>query len=358
MNKNPIVLASTLLLVGASLVSCQDGLPGDPGTSDSTRFDGRVIFTEVIPGTEVPRIVSLKGDSLGALTVASEGWLVTEPQNGKIVYVVSNTTGKSVFVANVDGTNKRRVEIPSNDGLDLLEGSVVLSPDASKIAFSLRDDERLGVSMLHVMDVTATNAQQVAPNFQPETTPAFSPDGKKLAYYGVDNQGIASATTNLFILDLETVVATPVHPAPFEAEQDDFALIDWSKDGSKLLHHTASEIYICNADGSSLRKLANGIQPQFSPDNNYIAYLNGEVNFGSSEVHVMRSDGTSDRSITSTETLIEAFPGWSNDGRWIVFTAFDPGSAYKGQIKTANASDPTRVRSYGTGTGRGFLIGK
>jgi len=76
-------------------------------------------------------------------------------------------------------------------------------------------------------------------------------------------------------------------------------------------------VYVVNADGSGLRRLAPGGQPVWSPDGRRIAYVtwNGEAGL---RIEVMNADG-SDKHVLARKA---EKPSWSPDGSRIVFLSF------------------------------------
>ncbi len=71
----------------------------------------------------------------------------------------------------------------------------------------------------------------------------------------------------------------------------------------------AGAIYVMNPNGSALRLLADGRDPDWSPRGGYIVFT-GPGNY----INIMRSDGSRSRRLTRGEQ-----PAWSPDGKLIVF---------------------------------------
>lgn len=109
---------------------------------------------------------------------------------------------------------------------------------------------------------------------------------------------------------------------------------DWSPDGSEILFtlggtgggcavsvRTAPspdpcEIWVMRSDGSNRRFVAPGLQPDWSPDGNRIAYAWGQ---GDSEIYVMNADGSGSTQLTQTPERAHT-PDWSPDGSRLIFT--------------------------------------
>ena len=74
----------------------------------------------------------------------------------------------------------------------------------------------------------------------------------------------------------------------------------WSPDGRKIAFGGDGEIYVMNADGRGLRRLtrnpASDGSPAWSPDGRRIAF--GSERDGNLEVYVMNTDGSGQRNLT------------------------------------------------------------
>jgi hypothetical protein len=73
--------------------------------------------------------------------------------------------------------------------------------------------------------------------------------------------------------------------------------------------------------GGGVARLATGVDPAFSPDGRLIAFVKGNRN-----LMVMRSDGSSARTVLSSHSLSD--PSFSADGRSIFFTRDTSGEGY------------------------------
>jgi TolB protein len=98
----------------------------------------------------------------------------------------------------------------------------------------------------------------------------------------------------------------------------------WSPDGRKLAFVSErdgnAEIYVMNADGSEQENLtrqpATDSHPSWSADGRRIAFVSRRD--GNSEIYVMNADGSGPRNLTRTP-FYDRDPAWSPDGRRIVF---------------------------------------
>jgi DNA-binding winged helix-turn-helix (wHTH) protein len=99
-----------------------------------------------------------------------------------------------------------------------------------------------------------------------------------------------------------------------------------SPDGKKLVYMAgqmeAMEIWVCNSDGSSPKKLTNMGRtgtPRWSPDGRWIVF-DSDGRFGRSGIYVVSADGGPVRAVVADETN-NSVPSWSRDGKYIYFAS-------------------------------------
>ena len=108
-------------------------------------------------------------------------------------------------------------------------------------------------------------------------------------------------------------------PAPLDVQTP-----AWSPDGRKLAFVSRrdgnSEIYVINADGSGQENLtqhpARDSHPSWSRDGRKLAFVSRRD--GNSEIYVMNADGSGLRNVTRAPSN-DLDPAWSPDGRAIAF---------------------------------------
>lgn len=76
------------------------------------------------------------------------------------------------------------------------------------------------------------------------------------------------------------------------------------------------DIYIINADGTNLRRVTHGIDPQLSPDGTQIAFTRWEPRY---ELFTINVDGTNERAWTHGWRKMKS-PTWSADGSALTFS--------------------------------------
>ncbi|MGC2656928.1 MAG: S9 family peptidase [Bryobacteraceae bacterium] len=147
--------------------------------------------------------------------------------------------------------------------------SFAWSPDSSKIAFSAAKSPLLafsGEQDIYLLDLTQNNAvKKIVALPGPDSSPKFSPDGKRLAfstalgqpYYYYANQHIAT-------VDLATVAGKPAL-APADVDDltasfdEDPQLLDWGPDGVYFaaLQKTSIHLFTANPESRKIQRMSS-----------------------------------------------------------------------------------------------------
>ena len=167
---------------------------------------------------------------------------------------------------------------------------------------------------LEVADSDGEGTQVALRSNEPIISPAWSPDGTKVAYVSFENKKPV-----VYVQDLTTRQRTIV--ANYRGSN---SAPSWSPDGSKLAlalsRNGYTQAYVVNADGSNLRQLTNtnGIEtePQFSADGQFIYFTSDRS--GGPQIYRMSINGGDAQRVTFTGSY-NISPRVSPDGKSLAY---------------------------------------
>jgi Tol biopolymer transport system component len=162
-----------------------------------------------------------------------------------------------------------------------------------------------------------------------ESGPAWSRDGKLIAYSILDDAGS----------DIWVTTVSEGEARAITSETGDEDNPTWSPDGEKLAFmSTNSIIEVVNLDSSGRHRLTDGsasdFHPAWSPDGARIAYAHNAGDHENSDIWVMKPSGASKEAVTHWPGS-EQFPAWSPNGEMIAFVD------NSGQIYVVHLEDRT-----------------
>lgn len=209
-----------------------------------------------------------------------------------------------------------------------------------------------------VMNADGTGLTNLTNSREFEGPPAWSPDGKRIAF-------VSYSDGQIYLMNGDGSNRTKL-PQPVGLQPEAYAVsqlvsrdLAWSPDGETVAFHADCNIYIMPADGSSTpRKLTTvrdwqcARSPAWSPDGKQIAFSGhrgAEYDFDPDHIYVMdvsREGETNQWRQLTTGPASDLSPSWSPDGTEIAFVSGSAG-IYKVDVSSLKKTRLTGGPGYG-----------
>lgn len=182
---------------------------------------------------------------------------------------------------------------------------------STRIAYVVKTGSRYA---LQIADADGQNAQSALVSKEPIISPAWSPDGGRLAYVSFENKKPVVYVHNLATGRRQVV-------SNFKGSNSAPA---WSPDGNRLAvvltKDGGSQIFVLNADGSGVTRLmtSSGIdtEPQWSADGRYVYFTSDRG--GQPQIYRVATSGGAAERVTF-EGSYNVSPRLSPDGRLLAY---------------------------------------
>lgn len=314
---------------GADAVLIGQVLPADAG-----KLEVRFWLLDAVRQTELKAmsyITSVSGLRVVAHKIADavHEALLDEPgsYSGRIAYILKRGGRYELQVADADSQNAATITTSPEPLI-----SPAWSPDGSRLAYVSFEDKK---PVIYVQNLADGQRRAVARFRGSNSAPAWSPDGRKLAVTLSKDE-----TSQIYLLDLETGAATRFTRGGALDTEPVF-----SPDG-RWLYFTSNrggtpQIYKASlADGGVSRVTFEGsynVSPTLSPDGKMLAFVHRrEARF-----HIAVLDLDSRQVQVLTDTVNDESPSFAPNGRQILYATLVNG---RGVLATVSVDGKIRQR--------------
>jgi TolB protein len=199
---------------------------------------------------------------------------------------------------------------------------------STRIAYVVKRGNRYE---LQIADADGAGAQTALASFEPIISPAWAPDGRRLAYVSFENKKPV-----VYVHSLADGKRNVV--ANFKGSNSAPA---WAPDGARLAvtlsREGGSQIFLVNADGSGVRRLTSSsaidTEPRFSPDGRFIYFTSDRG--GSPQIYRMPAGGGEPQRVTF-EGSYNVSPRISPDGKTLAYIARNEGKFQVAMLDLSN----------------------
>ncbi|HLS86367.1 MAG TPA: Tol-Pal system beta propeller repeat protein TolB [Burkholderiales bacterium] len=199
---------------------------------------------------------------------------------------------------------------------------------STRIAYVVKRGNRYE---LQIADADGAGEETALASFEPIISPAWSPDGRRVAYVSFE-----SKRPVVYVHSLQDGKRSVV--ANFRGSNSAPA---WSPDGKRiavtLSREGGSQIFLVNPDGSNLRRLTTSTaidtEPRFSPDGRWLYFTSDRG--GSPQIYRMPANGGPAQRVTF-EGSYNVSPRPSPDGKSLAYITRNEGKFQVALLDLAN----------------------
>ncbi len=312
---------AAVLFAAAGAVVAGSAAAGGP-------VNGKVAFARDPDGTG--DLFTMNPDGSGLAHVGNGENIKFSPTGTRVSFACPNGDHIAVCTANPDGTGFIQV-VPKTGGLsdpptDLYPNA--WSPDGQLLLI----DGGAGLSQagvgIYTMRPDGTHLTRVTRSATEQIPYGFSSDQSKILFLQTNPDG----SNDLFVVRTDGTGLTRLNPATLTLDCCLPPQARWSPDGRSIVFEgfapgsgggAGSALYTVEPDGSHLHRITalgrNAIQPAWSPDGRWIAFVS-YGGFGWPSLELVHPDGTGQHKVTSPSEGFASDPVWSPDSTQLLIS--------------------------------------
>lgn len=216
------------------------------------------------------------------------------------------------------------------------------SPDSTQIVYARREVvsgdpvyDKSRTAEIFVMDVSTHATKQLTNNAFDDFAPAWSLDGKRIAYIHEETHYDTQAAKDVITDSIRIINSDGTDDKEIFACAHGCGWLSWSPTGDqialqmqlseyvpgKTVSGPPAEIFLIKSDGSDLVQVTKGdnpaLKPQWSPDGRYLVFLR----YDQRSIKLLDIDNHVETSLAVGELIRVEDPSWSRDQSGIVFSA-------------------------------------
>lgn len=268
----------------------------------------KIAFVDFNGGNNDLYVMDEDGSNQLSLTTGAfvDDYPAWSPDTKYIAFQSGRSGNNEIYIMNSSGI---MVNITNNEAEDVQPS---WSADGQQIVFQSNRSGNLdlfAVNLLngHVRQLTNT------PNIV-EQYPDWSPDGQRIVYAARD---ASKVNLDIFIMNTD---GNNVQNITFGNTK--YITPAWSPNGKSIAFSSnsidkseKSAVYVINRDGSGLARLTppelHAVDPDWSPDGQWIIFWGITDEMSESDLYIMRPDGSEIINITNTPNRTEYGPSWA-----------------------------------------------
>ena len=278
--------------------------------------------------------------ALAALLAAGCGGSSKPKGPPALVFVSVKEGDYAIYGANADGKDvfrltEHQADPSTPEGL-FFQNEPAWSPDGNDIAFTSNRDSR---THIFVMNADGTGTRRVTNTQHSDDHPTWSADGRSIVFAreGALYRVRASGGAAMRVGQGPGAAADPAY-----SPDGKHIAYDYRRPGFSI-----KEIYVMNSDGTGNRQVTDlrdvSTLPAWSPDGKTLAFQSSVLD-GKNEIYTVPAAGGKPRRVTTSE--IDAIqPTWTPDGSGITFSrdgalvTIEPANGHENKLTSGDNND-------------------